>query len=282
VGCTYLSYGTEGGYDCDGHHPFWAMDLLAASGTDIYPAGAGFAQNVTGQAGFDGYGNTVVVDHGNNVKSLYAHMSVVLVGPKGEFVTPTTVIGLVGETGDATTPHLHFEITSSGQFGHGSRDPGPLQACHGSQLITYPQAWGLSTWQGIPWGTHTGYSDGTGCTAAPTLVPDSVTELQRAATVLVAAPTKRKDYGFLGLGGAKVTYSVELHTSPAGTPITGATAVFTTNGKPFCSAVTDTTGTAVCHMTYSLFNGPSVPNTFSVTYAGNASYVASTAVGSDH
>jgi len=278
VGCTYLSHGTEGGYDCDGHHPFWALDLLAAAGTNIYPAGAGFAQNVTGQAGFAGYGNTVVVDHGNNVKSLYAHMSVVLVGPKGEFVTPTTVIGLVGETGDATTPHVHFEITSSGEFGHGSRDPGPLQACHGTQLITYPQAWGLSTWEGIPWGTQTGYSDGTGCTA-PLPVPDIVTEVQKAATALVAAPAKLRSYGFMGLGGTKVTYSVQLNASPAGSPVAGAPVVFTSNGKPDCTAVTDTSGAAGCQVTYSIFGGQSVPSSFSVTYAGNSSYMSSTAVG---
>ena len=154
VGCTYLSFGTQGGYECSGHHPYWALDLLAGTGTPIYAAGAGFARNVTGQADYSGYGNVVVVDHGGNVKSLYAHMSKVLIGASGAWVDPSTKLGLVGSTGNSSTPHLHFETTSSGSVGHGSRDPGPLKACHGSQLLTYPQAWGLSTWLGIPWGTR--------------------------------------------------------------------------------------------------------------------------------
>ncbi len=120
IGCTYLSHGSQGGFDCGGDHTFWALDLLAAAGTDIYPAGAGYATDVTGQAAYSGYGNVVVVDHGNNIKSLYAHMSRVLVGAGGAWVDPNTVIGTVGSTGSASVAHLHFETTSSGRFAAGS------------------------------------------------------------------------------------------------------------------------------------------------------------------
>jgi len=166
VGCTYLSRGSQGGYECGGHHAWWALDLIAGTGTSIYAAGAGYAKNVTGQSGYSGYGNVVVVDHGNNVKSLYAHMNRSFVNATGAWVDQNTVIGQVGSTGTSSTPHLHYEATSSGRFQTGSRDPGPLKACHGSQLLRYPQAWGLSTWQGIPWGTRSVYSDGTGCESA--------------------------------------------------------------------------------------------------------------------
>jgi hypothetical protein len=170
VGCTYQSYGTQGGYECSGHHTYWALDLMASTGTNIYPAGAGLAKNVTG-AGYSGYGNVVVVDHGGNVKTLYAHMSQVLVSTAGTWVDTNTVIGKVGSTGDVSAPHVHFEVSSSGRLGTGSRDPGPLKVCHGAKLLTYPQAWGVSTWKGIPWGAHTGYSDGTGCVSAPVTLP---------------------------------------------------------------------------------------------------------------
>jgi hypothetical protein len=166
VGCTYLSYGTQGGYECGGHHDYWALDLIASTGTSIFPAGAGLARNVTGQSGYSGYGNVVVVDHGGNVKSLYAHMSQVLVSGAGTWVDTNTVIGKVGTSGTTSVSHVHFEASSSGRFGIGSRDPGPLKACHGAMLLAYPQAWGLSTWKGIAWGAHAGYSDGTGCVSA--------------------------------------------------------------------------------------------------------------------
>ena len=55
-----------------------------------------------------GYGNYVVVDNGNNVTSLYAHLSKIEV-TKGQEVQPGDVIGLEGQTGWATGPHVHFE-----------------------------------------------------------------------------------------------------------------------------------------------------------------------------
>jgi len=55
-----------------------------------------------------GYGNYVVIDNGNNVTSLYAHLSKIVV-TKGQNVQPGDVIGLEGQTGWATGPHVHFE-----------------------------------------------------------------------------------------------------------------------------------------------------------------------------
>ena len=87
------------------------IDLLAAAGTAVRAAGAG---TVT-FAGWDsgGYGNLVVIDHANRVSSWYAHLSRIDV-PSGAAVTTTTQVGLVGATGNATGPHLHFEVRLRG------------------------------------------------------------------------------------------------------------------------------------------------------------------------
>ncbi len=158
VGCTYVS--SDG--LCAGHHGYWAIDFLGPTGSPVYAAGAGFATDVTG-SGFEGYGNAVVVDHGNDVKSLYAHLSEVLVSG-GRWVDQNDMIGRIGSSGGANTPHLHYEETSAGRFGSsGSRDPGPMKACRGAQLVSYPDAWGFSGWKGMPWGSGLAASDGTVC-----------------------------------------------------------------------------------------------------------------------
>lgn len=56
-----------------------------------------------------GYGKYIMIDHGNNLSSLYGHLDKIYVYP-GEKVTMNQVIGAEGETGWATGPHTHFEI----------------------------------------------------------------------------------------------------------------------------------------------------------------------------
>jgi murein DD-endopeptidase len=57
-----------------------------------------------------GYGNLIVIGHNNNVFSAYGHLKKMLVKP-GSKVKQGDLIGLVGRTGRATGPHLHFEIS---------------------------------------------------------------------------------------------------------------------------------------------------------------------------
>jgi murein DD-endopeptidase MepM/ murein hydrolase activator NlpD len=87
------------------------VDLAAASGTSILAANAGTVITVAYNAG--GYGNYVVIDHGGGRATLYAHMSKTLV-TKGQAVKKGDKIGLVGMTGLATGPHLHFEVLIDG------------------------------------------------------------------------------------------------------------------------------------------------------------------------
>ena len=172
VGCTYLSYGSQGGYDCNGYHSWWALDLLVPNGSPVYAAGAGFATRGSG----GGYGYYIDVDHGSYGRTRYAHLSSYNIPTTGAWVDQNSVIGYSGNNSGVKdcTYHLHFEkVNKGGTFGSGgsSVDPGDLKACHGTTLVTYPSALttsdgtpsGLTTWQGIPWGVYYGYSDGTTC-----------------------------------------------------------------------------------------------------------------------
>lgn len=91
------------------YHP--AFDIATALGTPIKPLGKGkveFSGSVTG-----GKGNIVIVDHGDGLKSLYAHMGNIYVGVGNE-VSPEMTLGTVGMTGRTTGPHVHLEIYDRG------------------------------------------------------------------------------------------------------------------------------------------------------------------------
>ncbi|MEO7836656.1 MAG: peptidoglycan DD-metalloendopeptidase family protein [Acidimicrobiales bacterium] len=85
-------------------------DFGAPSGTPIRAAAAG---TVVFAGARGGYGNTVIVDHGNSLATLYAHQSALYVA-EGEPVAAGQVIGAVGSTGLSTGPHLHFETRVAG------------------------------------------------------------------------------------------------------------------------------------------------------------------------
>ncbi|MFT3729312.1 MAG: peptidoglycan DD-metalloendopeptidase family protein [Terricaulis sp.] len=87
------------------------VDFAAVIGTPILAAGDGVVE----RAGpFSTYGNYVKLRHANGYETAYAHMSRVLVRA-GARVHQGQIIGLVGETGRATGPHLHYEVLHGGQ-----------------------------------------------------------------------------------------------------------------------------------------------------------------------
>lgn len=88
-----------------------AIDIANRAGGAILAADAGTVLN----AGWDtsGYGNRVMVDHGNGYVTLYAHMSVIQV-QIGQRVKRGDVVGQMGSTGRSTGTHLHFEIRQGG------------------------------------------------------------------------------------------------------------------------------------------------------------------------
>lgn len=86
------------------------MDFAADYGSPIYAAQNG----VVLYAGwYGGYGNTVILDHGNGITTLYAHASEVYVQERQE-ITQGDVIATTGSTGLSTGPHLHFEVRENG------------------------------------------------------------------------------------------------------------------------------------------------------------------------
>ena len=174
VGCTYKSpYAPQNICDdpatgAQEYHPYWALDLSVNQGsTIVYAAGAGQV-HVGGI--HSSYGNHVWIDHGTYGRSLYGHLATIGV-TDGDWVDQNTPLGTVGHSGSTGgVDHLHYEYNdNSGGWGRtGSpNDPGQLKACHGSTTVTYPAIAGMSTWQGIQWGTVFVHSDGTGCETPP-------------------------------------------------------------------------------------------------------------------
>lgn len=62
---------------------------------------------------FGGFGKHIIVDHGDNITSLYGHLDKIFV-IRGQEVKPGDIIGLRGDTGWSTGPHLHFQINVFG------------------------------------------------------------------------------------------------------------------------------------------------------------------------
>lgn len=88
----------HGGIDIAAGGVYGQSIVAADSGTVILAGNQG-----------DGYGNYVIIDHGNGYKTLYGHMSSVA-AYTGQQVSQGEVIGYVGSTGNSTGPHLHFEV----------------------------------------------------------------------------------------------------------------------------------------------------------------------------
>jgi peptidoglycan hydrolase-like protein with peptidoglycan-binding domain len=105
VGIVGSPFGPRG----DAFHP--GIDIEAVIGAPVHAAASGKVRFAGWNAG--GYGNLVTVKIGGGVTTMYAHLSEVDVHA-GEVVTAGQQLGLVGATGEATGPHLHFEVRMHG------------------------------------------------------------------------------------------------------------------------------------------------------------------------
>ncbi|NCN06968.1 MAG: M23 family metallopeptidase [Candidatus Pacebacteria bacterium] len=91
-----------------------AFDIANSSGGSILAADSGVVTQAGWLDGF-GYGNRVMIDHGNGMQTLYAHMSSIQVR-SGQRVNRGDVLGQMGSTGRSTGTHLHFEIRQGGSL----------------------------------------------------------------------------------------------------------------------------------------------------------------------
>ncbi len=86
------------------------IDISARMGSPVVAT----ADGIVAFSGLDrGYGRTIVLKHGYGLKTRYAHLKKILV-KKGQFVKRGEIVGLVGNSGRSTGPHLHYEVHLNG------------------------------------------------------------------------------------------------------------------------------------------------------------------------
>ena len=106
----YYTNPVPGAIITQGIHGWNAIDLGASRGTPIHAAAAGTIIIARDNGAWNGgYGNYVVITHGNETQTLYAHMTKTAVSV-GQSVSAGEIIGYVGSTGESTGSHLHFEV----------------------------------------------------------------------------------------------------------------------------------------------------------------------------
>src|SRR5690606_28999035 len=145
------------------------VDYAAVTGTPIMAAGDGRVSFAGWQ---NGYGRTVIIDHGKGTTTLYGHMSRLGKYKVGQRVQQGAIIGYVGSTGLATGPHLHYEFRVKGVH----RDP---------LTVTFPKPEPLNGKEMVAFRAAT----------AP-----AIAQLKRVAAVQLAA---RRGHGRRGGGGAR-------------------------------------------------------------------------------
>lgn len=115
-----LGWPTKGGYISSYMGPRWGkmhkgIDIARtdrSTSPPIYAAESGTVETATFNNG--GYGNLVIINHGNGMKTLYAHLASMTVKP-GQKVSKGQQIGVMGTTGNSTGIHLHFEVHVNGK-----------------------------------------------------------------------------------------------------------------------------------------------------------------------
>ena len=111
----YYTRPINGGYKSQGLHGYNGVDLASFEGAPVYAAATGDVL-VAHEGGWNGgYGNYIVISHGNGTQTLYGHLESVI-AVEGWHVVRGQLIGYLGNTGRSTGPHVHFEV-------RGARNP---------------------------------------------------------------------------------------------------------------------------------------------------------------
>ena len=128
-GCTTFALEPAAPF-CPGGHFHSGVDMAAPAGTPVQAAAGGIATVAWNP---NGYGLSVVVQHGGGVSTLYGHLEATAL-VSGDAVSAGDEIGRVGSTGLSTGPHLHFEVRRDGR----PVDPLPLLPARSRGV---PPAW---------------------------------------------------------------------------------------------------------------------------------------------
>jgi len=220
---TYEVWCTERnpGVTCINHHTSPAIDVGMAVGTTIYATGDGVVVEVEASCRAfgcrGGAGLFVEIGHADGKASRYLHLDQTFV-EVGDEVTVGQVVGTSGTTGQASSPHIHYDEKDA-QYPFGSRTPfGPWLSCIDGEPVQYPDVLGFESWNDVPFGTtvtNEGYEclGGTAPVSVEPLLFSGVGVLGLAATHAQAGTDFEVELTITeGDANSVATYTVSEHS----------------------------------------------------------------------